>query len=312
MAKLYLGIDLGGTEVKIAVVDALGKIREEKRIPNSSMSAPEKIIGEIIAASLSMKDIRKVCGTGVGVAGDIDQKKGVVRFSPNLPKWRNVPLRKILEKKLPRPVVIDNDANAAALGAYWLDAGGKVKNLVCITLGTGVGGGLVLEGKLFRGATGTAGEIGHMPYDPEGPACKCSGYGCIERYLGAQYLSMQAQEAIAAGGGKIMMKLANGDPKNITPRIISDAATQGDADAKTLWDVAGFRLGVVLAGVVNLINPEMIVISGGVSRAGKLILDPIKKTVRERAFKTPADACKIIISKSTHQLGVVGSALLAK
>ncbi|MHB9156385.1 MAG: ROK family protein [Endomicrobiales bacterium] len=312
MSKLYLGIDLGGTEVKVAVVNSGGDILEESRIPNSMVSVPEEICAQIIEHARAMKNFKKLSGTGIGVAGDIDQERGVVRFSPNLPGWKNADLRKILGNALPKPIVVDNDANAAALGAYWLDAKGKIQNLICITLGTGVGGGLICEGKLFRGATGSAGEIGHMPLEPNGPICKCGSRGCIERYLGAAALSCQAREAVKMGKSKIIYKLVSGNLNEITPQVLTAAAHKGDSLAKTIWQEAGERLGIVLAGVINLLNPEMIVLAGGVSRAGELILKPLKETVKERAFITPAKACRVVISRYTQKLGVVGAALLAK
>lgn len=312
MTKLYLGIDLGGTEVKIAVVSAEGKLREEARIPNNVVSLPEEICGQIIERAKAMKDFSKLSGTGIGVAGDIDQEHGIVRFSPNLPAWKNAGLRKMFGRALPRPIVVDNDANAAALGAYWLDAKGKVDNLICITLGTGVGGGLIINGKLYRGATGSAGEVGHMPFEPNGPICKCGSRGCIERYLGAPSLSLQAREEVKMGKSKTIVRLVDGRLNDITPQVIATAAQKGDHLAKKLWEDAGERLGIVLAGLINLLNPEMIVLAGGVSRAGHLLLDPIRETIKERAFLTPANACKVVISKYNQQLGVVGAALLAK
>lgn len=312
MTKLYLGIDLGGTEVKVAVVTAEGVICEEARVPNSVVSVPEEICREIINRAKAMKDFKRLSGTGIGVAGDIDQKLGIVRFSPNLPAWKNANLRKILGHALPKPIIVDNDANAAALGAYWLDAKGKVNNLLCITLGTGVGGGIVIDGKLYRGATGSAGEVGHIPFEPNGPICKCGSRGCIERYLGAPSLSLQAREEVKMGKSKLIMRLVNGQLNDITPQVLATAAQKGDQLAKRLWEDAGERLGIVLAGLINLLNPEMIVLAGGVSRAGDLLLKPVKETIKERAFLTPANACKVIISKYNQQLGVVGAALLAK
>jgi len=312
MAKCYLGIDLGGTQVKVAVVNATGEIIEENVFPNNINSVPEEVIGQIAVSAKAMKNFKNLSGTGIGVAGDIDQENGVVRFSPNLPAWKNTPLRDMLEESVPGPIIVDNDANVAALGAFWLEAKGKVRNLVCVTLGTGVGGGLVCEGKLYRGTTGSAGEIGHMPLDQNGPLCNCGSRGCIERFVGAPYLSLEAQEAVKAGKSTLMQKLAGGTIENIPPAIIARAAEEGDEIANTIWHMAGERLGVVLAGIINLINPEMIVLAGGVSRAGNLLLDPIKKTVADRAFRTPVRACRIIISRYNQKLGVVGAALLAK
>jgi len=310
--KFYLGIDLGGTEVKIAITDENGGIIDQKNVRNSADSTPEAIIGAIITQTRSMKDLKRVSGTGVGVAGDIDQEKGVVRFSPNLPKWKNVRLKKMLKASLPQPIVIDNDANAAAWGAYWLDAKGEAKNLICVTLGTGVGGGLILDEKLYKGSSGSAGEIGHISLNPFGLKCNCGNTGCLERYVGSKYLSEQGREAVKMGKSTILSRLVNGKLDEITPLILHRAAMMGDKAAKRIWEITGERLGIVLAGVINLINPEIIVLAGGVSKADDLLLKPIRKTIRLRAFTKPAQSCKIIISKYTQKLGVVGAAFLVR
>lgn len=312
MGKFYLGIDLGGTEVKLAVVDEKGNIVDEGAVATDTFSAPESLCREIAQRASRLKHFKRLSGSGIGVAGDIDQENGIVRFSPNLPKWKNANLRKMFAGSLPAPVVVDNDANVAALGALWLDAKGKKRSVVCVTLGTGVGGGIVIDGKIYRGVTGTAGEIGHMTLDPNGPLCKCGNRGCIERYVGGPNLSMQAREAVRNGKSPRIMKMVSGKLEDITPRVLAEAALKGDALAVQLWQEAGERLGIILASVINLLNPEMVILAGGVSRAGKLLLGPIRTAVKERAFKTPASACSITISKYTHKLGVVGAALLAK
>lgn len=312
MTKLYLGIDLGGTEVKLAIVDEKGTIVEESRIPNNLSSLPKEICQEIIAHARTMKDFSNLSGTGIGVAGDIDQEKGIVRFSPNLPGWKNTNLRKILGTALPHPIIVDNDANVAALGAYWLEAKGKLKNLVCITLGTGVGGGIICDGRLYRGTSGSAGEIGHMHYQPDGLLCNCGSRGCIESYVGANALSVHAKNEVKAGKSKVISTLVNNKLDKITPEIIAKAANMGDHLAKKIWDEAGEKLGVVIAGIINFMNPEMVILCGGISKAGDLLLDPIKETVKKRTFLTPAKVCKIVVSKYTQKLGVVGAALLAK
>ncbi|MCB4790629.1 MAG: ROK family protein [Elusimicrobia bacterium] len=311
MTKLFLGVDLGGTGVKLAIVNEKGKIIEQNSFPNYCPSDPDEVVGGIIYHFNKMKNVKKLCGTGIGVAGDIDQPKGVVRFSPNL-GWKNLPLKNLLNPSLPKPLMIDNDANAAAWGAYWLETNGKIKNVICVTLGTGIGGGLILNGQLYRGVEGSAGEIGHMPFEPYGLRCNCGSLGCVERYLGANYLSMQAKEAVERGGSKIILKLTEGNIDKITPQILTEAANLGDELSREIWHQAGERLGIVLAGVVNLLNPEMIVLAGGVSLAGQLLLKPLRETIKKRAFRTPAKACQIIVSRYNQNLGVVGAALLSK
>src|SRR3989339_693548 len=308
MTNFFLGIDLGGTEVKLAIADAKGNIIEQSSMPNSFTSDPKKILPQLIKRANNMKYINKVSGTGVGVAGDVDQKKGVLRFSPNLPKWSGIPIGKILKNGLKHRVVIDNDANAAAWGAFWLDAGGKAQNLVCITLGTGVGGGIICNGKLYHGTTGSAGEIGHITIDPLGPKCNCGNHGCVERFIGAAYLSEAAVSAIKNGRKSILPGLVGGRLDRITPRILDIAAHKNDKLANEIWQFAGEKLGIIIADLVNIINPEKVVLAGGVSKADGLILKPVIETVKKRAFKMPARACHIVISKYTQKLGVVGAA----
>jgi glucokinase len=311
MENNYLGIDLGGTGVKLAIVDENGGIVEQGSFPNSCPSDPDEVVRGIIYHFSKMKNKDNIRGTGIGVAGDIDQKSGIVRFSPNL-GWKGYELKKMLKSSLPSPLVVDNDANAAAWGAYILDNEDNVKNLICLTLGTGIGGGIVCDGKLYRGATGTAGEIGHIPFEPYGLRCNCGSMGCIERYLGANYLSAQAKEAVERGKSKIILKLTNGKIDDITPEILAKAANMGDTLANEIWSQAGERLGIVLAGLINVLNPELIVIAGGLSRAGNLLLKPLKETVKKRAFKTPSTACQVVVSKYNQKLGVVGAALLSR
>lgn len=312
MKKLYLGIDLGGTEIKLAIVDDAGRIIEEMGIPHNGASIPHIVTAEIIGRARNMRNFDHVVGTGIGVAGDIDQEAGIVRFSPNLGNWKKVPLRTMLKGRLPGKILIDNDANVAAVGAYWLDAKGKARNLICVTLGTGVGGGIICQGKLYRGSTGTAGELGHMSFDHDGPKCNCGSFGCIERYIGAPHLSRFAQGLVEAEGSPVISRLVKNDLSAITPHILARAATLGDPLAKRIWKDAGEKLGVVLASIINFYNPEMIVLAGGVSKAGRLLVAPAARIVHERAFATSAHACKIVVSRFTQKLGVVGAALLAK
>jgi glucokinase len=246
------------------------------------------------------------------IAGDIDSKRGVVRFSPNLPKWNNVQLKNILEKLTNKKTVIDNDANTASLGAFWLDAKGKSDNLICITLGTGVGGGLIFNRTLYIGSSGTAGELGHITIDPYGRKCNCGNRGCIETFVGARYLSEYAVEYFKKNKSQILNKLINKKYSLITPHLLSEAASLGDKSAKDIWDRVGEKLGLLLSIVVNFANPDTIVLCGGLSHAAEYFLPRVKSEIKNRAYKSAAKACKIVVSKYTHKLGVVGAAMLTK
>jgi glucokinase len=312
MSKFYIGVDLGGTNIKLAVIDSKVKIIEEALIDTKISASPEIVIDEIISAVKKFKNYKNVESIGVGIAGDIDFEGGIVRFSPNLPKWHNVKLKSIMERKSGKKIFVDNDANTASLGAFWLDAKGKPENLVCLTLGTGVGCGLIFNKLLYRGATGTAGEAGHVTIDYNGPKCNCGNRGCIETYIGAKYLTKQAHKAYAKKMSAQVSKLTGGNSKNITPKILSAAAKSGDKTAKAIWQDAGQKLGIAMAGIINLLNPSVIVLCGGISLAGKLITVPAKAEIKKRAFKTAASVCKIVVSEYSNKLGVVGAAMLAQ
>ena len=268
-------------------------------------------IDDYILTAEQFKNYSKTTTVGIGIAGDINCVNGEVRFSPNLPMWENVPLKRLIEKYTNKTVAVDNDANTAAVGAFWLDAKAKYDSLICVTLGTGVGGGIILDKKIYRGASCTAGEIGHITIEPRGHKCKCGNTGCAETYIGANYLSDYAKQYLKTRKSPVIKKFLNGSSK-ITPKILADAAKKGDKAALEIWKYAGEKLGILLSDVINFINPDVIVLCGGVSGAGKFILDPAKKEIAKRAFKSAAKTCKITVSKYTQKLGVVGAAMLAK
>ncbi|MCL1972718.1 MAG: ROK family protein [Endomicrobia bacterium] len=309
--QLYLGIDMGGTNIKIAVVNHKGEIIEETSIKTEIKQSPMNVIQSVIKRASALKNYAKTKNTGIGVAGDINCDNGVVRFSPNLPKWKNVKLKEIMEKLTGKKVIVDNDANTAAIGAFWLDAKGKPDNLICVTLGTGVGGGLIFNKKLYRGASCTAGEIGHITIDYNGRKCKCGNSGCSETYIGAKYVSEYAKNYLNKHRSAIIDRMTGKNYSLITPEILHDAAVKGDNSAIEIWRYVGEKLGIILAGVLNFANPDMIILCGGISHAGKFLTGPAKKEIKERAFKSAVKACKIKISRYTSKLGVVGAAMLA-
>jgi glucokinase len=217
-----------------------------------------------------------------------------------------------LEKLTNKKTVVDNDANTASLGAFWLDAKGKSDNLICITLGTGVGGGLIFNKTLYVGASGTAGEVGHITIDPYGRKCNCGNRGCIETFVGARYLSEYAIEHFKKNKSQILNKLINKKYSVITPQLLSAVASLGDKSATGIWDRVGEKLGIFLSIVVNFANPDTVVLCGGLSHATEYFLPCVKSEIKNRAFKSTANACKSVVSKYTHKLGVVGVAMLPK
>lgn len=294
-----LGIDLGGTLVKLARVDSQGHARGLLKIKTERDPV---LLAKSLAQALKAWPRVSWRGTGVAVAGDVDPKQGVVRFAPNL-GWRQLPLGKIFRQAgLPQPLFFDNDATAAAWGAYHAEFHDHINHLVVLTLGTGVGGGLVVEGRLVHGATGSAGEIGHMGVDPRGPRCSCGRRGCLEVYLGGSAMVRWAKRAWARAG-----KVPPGD---ITPRVLEDLALQGDPVAKKTWARAADALGSALANLVNIFNPEVILLTGGVAGGAPLFLPRALQVMRENAFETPGRAVKVKVSRHRSDLGVMGAALL--
>ena len=312
MTNYYLGVDMGGTLIKIAIVDDKANVIEEAVVNTDINASPKSVIENIVEVFKKFKNYNKVKTIGIGIAGDIDFKQGIVRLSPNLPKWNKVQLKKDIEKMTGKKVFVDNDANTAAIGAYWLDIKAKADNMVCVTLGTGVGGGIIINKKLFRGNSGTAGEIGHITVEPEGRKCNCGNYGCAETYIGVRHIVKETIDLLKTKKSKYIVKLANNDIEQITPKLLSQAAEKGDVVAKKVWNNAGEKLGILLSDIIDFFNPDCIVLCGGISNAGDLIIKPAKEQIKKRAFKTAAKACKIVVSKYTSKLGVVGAAMLVK
>ena len=302
MAIFAIGIDLGGTYTKLALVSSSGKILRRARLSTQDHASRDSLLGAIASEiGVLMKKARltrrQVKGVGIGVPGLVDFSRGVVYDLTNVRGWKNTPVKRLLENKLKIPVLADNDVNVMALGECKFGAGKGARNAVCITLGTGVGGGIIIDGGIYRGSTFSAGEVGHMPLKEEGLSCNCGGYGCLERYVGNRHIS---EEFRSIKGGDSLL----------SPESISIAARKGDKASIELWDRVGKRIGTTLAGIVNLLNPEKIIIGGGVAGAGELIFGPIRKTVKRRAMPVPGRAVRILKAKLGNDAGVIGAAAL--
>lgn len=286
--------------VKLALVNERGDVLarrtvETVRDPRTLVNALRAAVGDWLK--------RPIIGTGIGVAGDVDPVKGVVRFAPNL-HWKNVPLAALFRRaKFPSPVAVENDATAAAWGAYHLDRSGRVKNLVVLTLGTGVGGGLIFDGRLYRGATGTAGEAGHVTVSEGGDLCACGNRGCLESYLGGAAMVRWAQAAYKRKGRTV---------NALDPIILEDWARRGDPVAKEAYRRAAWALGTALVHFVNLLNPDTILLTGGVSKGAPLFLPEALRILKRNAFKTSARAVRVAVSQRPSDLGVAGAALLVE
>jgi glucokinase len=301
MAKTcIIGIDLGGTNLKISLFNKNLRCISRHILSTAALGNKDALIAAIIGsvrAILARNRISReqVVGVGLGLPGPIDVEKGVVHFFPNIPGWKDVALERILEKALQLPVRIDNDANVMALAEFKRGAARGSRNAVCITLGTGVGGGLIIDGALYRGSGFAAGEIGHMPVNEEGPDCNCGGSGCLEAYVGNKRILARARRVFR---------------REISLEELSRRAQRGDRKAIALWSEAGRKLGVALTGVVNLLNPDCIVIGGGVANAGKILFDTIKETIYIRAMIVQAKQVKVVKARLGNDAGMIGAALL--
>lgn len=233
----------------------------------------------------------------MGLPGPIDEKSGVVHFFPNIPGFREVNLKSILERKLRLPVFLDNDAKLMALAEYRLGHARGFKNALCITLGTGVGGGIIIEGSLYRGKDNAAGEIGHVPINEKGPRCNCGGSACLETYIGNNRILNEAKKIFK---------------RNISLEELSAKASRQNKQALNIWLKVAGRLGIALVGVVNLLNPDAIIIGGGVANAGSILFDKVKETIRRQAMKVQARRVKVFKAKLGSEAGLIGAAMMVK
>jgi len=315
MGKKYnIGVDIGGTNVKIALVDEKGVIAYSNSVPTRAEMGYEYTIQNIIntikeSLKESHNNISDIGGIGFGLPGQIDSINGIVRLLPNIPGWVNVHLAEIVQKEFKVPVKLDNDVRVATLGELNFGAGKGCQNLVCLTVGTGVGSGIVVNGQLVRGASMTAGEIGHVIVEKDnGEICGCGSRGCLEAYASGPSVVKMAKDYIAGGKSTKFKEIAAGN--EITPFMVYEAAKQGDAVAKQIFNIVGEYLGVALVSVVNLLNPEKIIIGGGVGQAGDFIFNPIKEAIQKRCIPTSAAAVEVLPAQLGESAGVVGASLL--
>ena len=300
--KLIIGIDLGGTNLKIALLDLRYQIKDKEVLNTQKFIKKENLICAIIDSinkviednNLSRTNI---LGIGLGLPGPIDYERGVVHFFPNIPGWKEVGLKSILERRLRLPVFVDNDVKLMSLAEYKLGAAKGSSNAVCITLGTGVGGGIIINGNLYRGTSNASGEIGHLPINEKGPRCNCGGRACLETYIGNNRILKEAKRLFR---------------RDITLEELSYLARKQNRQAQTIWLKVARRLAVALVGAVNLLNPDCIVIGGGVANAGRILFDNIRKIILRQAMSVQARHVKVFKAKLGNNAGLIGAAILVK
>jgi glucokinase len=307
---VYVGIDIGGTNIKIATVSARGRVLARGIIDTLASRGPADAFDRIATAVASLSRGGDVRGVGVGCAGLIDTR-GVVVSSPNLPAWENEPLARIARRALGVQVSVDNDATCAAWGEYISGGNRGRRHLVFITLGTGVGGGVISDGRVIRGAHNFGGELGHTTVDLDGPRCHCGNRGCLEAYVGSYGLLRLARAAMAERRSRYLTRWHE-QGRKLTPALLAEAATRGDASARAVFRTAGEALGTGIASLVNVLNPEAVVIGGGVSASFDLFLPHVTRMVARRAFDAPAAGVRIERSSLGNDATAVGAAMFAR
>jgi glucokinase len=316
--KKYIGIDLGGTNLRAAVVDVeTGSVLQNKRTPTLAREGPDAVMtrmadlihGVIDEAGLQKADIG---GVGIGVPGVLDLDKGETIFLVNLPgTWPNVPLVDTIQKLTGLQTAMLNDVRAITFGEWRFGAGRGVDTVVVFAVGTGIGGGLVVDGKLTLGIGGTAGELGHMTIDFNGPQCGCGNYGCLEAFASGPAIAAMGMKAVAQGRTTSIGELCEYDLNKITPELIARAAEEGDEVAQDIYEKAGFYIGIAAGSMCAAVGPRRIIIGGGVSQAGDLLLEPIRRTLKERVKVMPIEKVEVVLSELGENAGVVGTACWA-
>ena len=316
MTDLLLGIDLGGTLVRTALVSRDKNILGLDSRPTRADDGLDAVLDVMTDAAESVladagRSTSDILAAGIGAPGPMNQRSGVVFSPPNLPGWKDVPLADLMSGRLGVPCFVDNDANLACYGEYWLGAGQGCESMCLLTLGTGVGGGIVVFGKLLRGIDGTAAEIGHMIVDRDGRQCGCGARGCLEAYGSVTGLVQTAVEGMEGGKTSSLTDLCDGNLERLTGKMISDAANRGDAFARSVLEETGAWLGVGVASLINLFNPERIILAGGMIEAGDILLDAIRERATSDAFDVPARRAQIITATLGQDAGVLGAAGVA-
>jgi glucokinase len=310
--KYAVGVDLGGTSVKLGIISLQGKIIKKTTVETKAEDGPESVISQIKLGIniLLNKNKLKIHGIGIGSPGTVNIKKGIVENPPNFPGWKKINLGKIIKKEFDTTVRIDNDAHAAATGEMIFGAGRNIDSFMMITLGTGVGGGIVFDRRIFRGEHGGAGEVGHITIDYKGEKCNCGSIGCIEAYAGNAYLIRRVKEQLNNFPDSLIWDLISKNPDNLTPKIINMAALKGDEFAKSVIIDLGCFLGAALTSVSNLLDIGTFIIGGGVAGFGAPLFNTIKEIMIQRVLTPLRPKIKIIPAKLKNDAGIKGASSL--
>lgn len=345
---LVVGVDLGGTNIRTAVLQG-PKLHSRVSLRTGENPTPERILPRVYAAIQQALDeahipLDQIAGIGVATPGPLNNRTGVIYAPPNLPGWDNVPLRDLILQHFNRPIIIENDAHAAALGEYKFGAGRESRHMVYLTVSTGIGGGVIIDGKILEGANGTAGELGHMTIDWKGERCNCGNIGCLEYLASGTAIARYANEAIADGQGADLLAFASTmlehtttvpdraalpsydpntqpldeydelssevEPLLVNARTVSRAAEAGIPLARDIITLAAEGLGIGLVNIIHIYNPDMIILGGGVIQMGRMLMEPALRIVQERAMKAPRDSVRIVLAQLARNAGLIGAGAL--
>jgi glucokinase len=313
--KPVLAVDLGGTKIIAAIISS--KVVAKEYQLTLADEGPQSVIKRILSMIDHLLGLRnlnpsQLDSIGIAAAGAIDAEKGLVTLSPNLPGWCDIPLRDLVREKYGVNTFLLNDTTAAVLGEHHFGAGKGVNNLVMLTVGTGIGGGIIINGELYSGPSGSAGEIGHMTIDINGPKCSCGNIGCLERLVSGKAVAEEAIRRLSQGAKSSLTEIAGDKIRSITAEKVSLAAQNGDSLAREVISKAATYLGIGLVNLVNIFNPEMIIIGGGLAKMGDLLLEPARRAVGERAFQLSARLVQIVPAQLGDDAAVLGAAIFAR
>lgn len=308
-----IAVDVGGTYLKMGLISEEGKILSSLSLPTPVEEGGDAIIRKVaegVTTIVGPEAVQgeEIIGVGLGIPGYVVKKTGMVMQAVNL-HWKNYPAKAKLEELLPYPVWMDNDANLAALGEMWKGAGIGTKEMIMVTLGTGVGGGILVHGEIVGGVNGVGGEIGHITVRPDGVRCNCGKYGCLETESSATAMKRKAAEAMEAGRESSLRKVWD-EKGRITPRDLAVAASEGDSLALEIFDSGAYYLAFALGSLINTLNPEKILIGGGVSAAGDFIMNPLKKHLKQFALPEALEVLSIELAQLGNDAGMLGAAAL--
>jgi glucokinase len=310
MEPAVLAMDIGGTKLALGLVSAEGRILQREEIPTRAAEGPERVLARLMELARSMREqaasshaLRRV---GIACAGPLDREAGLILDPPNLPGWTRIALKDRVEQALGLPSVLDNDANAAALGEFRYGAGQGARSLVYLTVSTGIGGGIVLDGRLWHGLGDSAGEIGHMTIDPDGPPCGCGNQGCLEALASGPAIARRAREALRGGRPSRLRDLPEA-----TAADVVRLAGEGDALAAEVWAAAVQALALGVGAAVTILAPERVIIGGGVAQAGDALFVPLRREVRQRVKLVAVESVPILPAALGRDVGILGAAALA-